>query len=410
MDLIINFLVNFLIDGALGLSWWKLILVTLVFTHITIASVTIYLHRCQAHRALKLHWLPSHFFRGWLWLTTGMVTKEWVAIHRKHHAKCETPEDPHSPHTHGIRTVFFEGSELYRSEAKNEETLSRFGLGTPNDWIERNLYTKHSWKGVAVMLIADVLLFGVIGVTIWAIQMLWIPVTAAGVINGIGHWWGYRNADVDDGSTNVAPWGILIGGEELHNNHHTYPTSAKLSIKPYEFDIGWAYIRVLEILRLAKVHRSVPKTKRSKCTIDPKTLEFIRTDRGYISRSLRKRLLWVIKKELQHAGEEEREHLLSLREILSTVTWKEVRDTKENKTSVFDKCREHFRALEGTKSKLPKLGKFADLLTAIQTMKDKDHEPALISELDKWVKDALLLQLPRIRRFTNMLTRSYIAR
>ncbi len=212
-------------------------------THITIAAVTIFLHRSQAHRALDLHPIPSHFFRFWLWLTTGMVTKEWVAIHRKHHAKCETDDDPHSPQTRGIKTVLLTGSELYRAEAKMQETLAKYGHGTPDDWIERNLYTRFSWQGVGLMLIVNLMLFGAIGATVWAVQMLWIPITAAGIINGIGHWWGYRNFEAPDASTNVSPWGIIIGGEELHNNHHTYPTSAKLSVKPYEFDIGWAYIR-----------------------------------------------------------------------------------------------------------------------------------------------------------------------
>ena len=285
--------VNWLAHGLVSFSAWQVVLVTIVMTHITIAAVTIFLHRAQAHRALELHSIPSHFFRFWLWLTTGMVTKEWVAIHRKHHAKCETDEDPHSPQTRGIKTVFFTGSELYRAEAKNLETLAKFGLGTPNDWIERNLYTPFSWQGVGVMLIIDLMLFGAIGATVWAVQMLWIPITAAGIINGIGHWWGYRNFESPDASTNVGPWGIVIGGEELHNNHHTYPTSAKLSVKPYEFDIGWAYIRGLESLGLAKVRKTPPMLKLGtiKPVADDKTLEAIIANRYEVmakyARSLR---------------------------------------------------------------------------------------------------------------------------
>jgi stearoyl-CoA desaturase (delta-9 desaturase) len=251
------------------------VLITLLLTHVTIAAVTIFLHRAQAHRALELHAIPSHFFRFWLWLTTGMVTKEWVAIHRKHHAKCETIDDPHSPVAHGIKTVLLTGSELYRAESKNAETLAKYGHGTPDDWIERNLYTRHSVLGVSLMLVIDVLLFGAIGVTVWAVQMLWIPITAAGIINGLGHWWGYRNFEAPDASTNVSPWGIVIGGEELHNNHHTYPTSAKLSVKPYEFDIGWAYIRALETLGLAKVRKTPPQLRLGAIqpVADSKTLE-----------------------------------------------------------------------------------------------------------------------------------------
>lgn len=250
--------VQWLAHGLVETTWWQVIVITLVLTHITIASVTIFLHRHQAHRALELHAIPSHFFRFWLWLTTGQVTKEWAAVHRKHHAKCEQVGDPHSPVVFGIKTVLTQGAELYRAECKNAETLARFGHGTPDDWIERNLYTRFSWQGVALMLIIDVALFGAIGLTIWAVQMAWIPITAAGIINGLGHYWGYRNFEAADASTNVSPWGILIGGEELHNNHHTYPTSAKLSVKPYEFDIGWGYIRAMEILGLAKVRKTAP--------------------------------------------------------------------------------------------------------------------------------------------------------
>ena len=254
-----DFVLNGLANGYLNWSWWQVLLITLLLTHITIASVTIFLHRCQAHRALDLHAIPSHFFRFWLWLTTGMVTKQWAAIHRKHHAKCETVDDPHSPQILGIETVLSRGAELYRAESKNQETIDKFGHGTPDDWIEKNLYSRFQWQGVALMLIIDVILFGALGVTVWAVQMLWIPITAAGIINGIGHYWGYRNYDCVDASRNVFPFGILIGGEELHNNHHTYATSAKLSNKWYEIDIGWVYIRILEIMGLATVKKLPPK-------------------------------------------------------------------------------------------------------------------------------------------------------
>ena len=232
MILVRDALVDWLADGALAASGWQVLLATLAMTHITISAVTIFLHRAQAHRAVELHALPAHFFRFWLWLTTGMVTKEFVAIHRKHHAKCETEEDPHSPQTRGIKALLLTGVELYRAESKVPETMAKYGLGTPDDWIERHLYTRYSWQGVGVMMIIDLMLFGAIGLTVWAIQMLWIPVMATGIINGIGHWWGYRNFEAPDASTNVSPWGIVIGGEELHNNHHTYPTSAKFSVKP----------------------------------------------------------------------------------------------------------------------------------------------------------------------------------
>jgi len=250
---------DLLSHGFLDLPWWGYVVVTLALTHVTIASVTIFLHRCQAHRGLDLHPAVSHFFRFWLWLTTGMVTKEWVAIHRKHHAKVETVDDPHSPMTRGIGTVMWKGTELYRAESKNEETLAKYGLGTPDDWMERNVYTRFSWEGVGLMVVLNVLLFGPIGLTIWALQMMWIPFWAAGVINGIGHYWGYRNFASADTSTNIVPWGFIVGGEELHNNHHAYGTSAKFSSRWWEFDLGWGYIRVLSALGLAKVRKVAPK-------------------------------------------------------------------------------------------------------------------------------------------------------
>jgi len=277
LDIVLDFLLN----GLTHATGWQILLFTLAVTHITIAGVTIFLHRCQAHRALDLHAIPSHFFRFWLWMTTGMVTKEWAAIHRKHHAKCETVEDPHSPVTRGIETVVFEGAELYRIEAKNRETIEKYGHGTPDDWIERNIYTKHSALGVSLMLVINVMLFGVLGLTVWAIQMAWIPVTAAGVINGIGHYWGYRNFECKDASTNILPIGIIIGGEELHNNHHTFGTSAKLSAKWYEFDIGWMYISILAFLGLAKVKKVAPEPKfdRSKLVADIDTLHAVVANR-----------------------------------------------------------------------------------------------------------------------------------
>ena len=267
--------------GIIDMPWWGYVIYTLIATHITIAAVTIYLHRHQAHRALDLHWLPSHFFRFWLWFTTGMVTKEWTAIHRKHHAKCETTEDPHSPQVMGINKVLWEGTELYRKESLNRETLERYGHGTPDDWIERRVYTPHSVLGVSLLLVVNFVLFGFIGLTIWAVQMAWIPFFAAGVINGIGHYWGYRNFQPEDASTNILPWGILIGGEELHNNHHAYASSARLSNRWYEFDIGWLYIRIMAALGLAHVKKVAPALKMdpAKTRCDLATLQAVVTHR-----------------------------------------------------------------------------------------------------------------------------------
>ncbi len=248
-----------MLNGLVTLPWWGYIVVTLILTHITIAAVTLYLHRCQAHCALDLHPIISHFFRFWLWATTGMVTKEWVAIHRKHHAKTETEEDPHSPHTKGIAKVFWQGAELYKEEAKNLQTIEKYGHGTPDDWIERKIYSRYSCLGISIIFLLNTLVFGPLGITIWAVQMIWIPLNAAGIINGIGHYWGYRNFETEDGSTNITFLGIIIGGEEMHNNHHAYPSSAKFSSKWWEFDIGWLYIQLLRLFRLAKVRRRAPQ-------------------------------------------------------------------------------------------------------------------------------------------------------
>ncbi len=296
---------DFLLNGLTNASGWQILAYTLAVTHITIAAVTIFLHRFQAHRALDLHAIPSHFFRLWLWMTTGMVTKEWAAIHRKHHAKCETEEDPHSPITRGIETVVFEGAELYRVEARNRETIEKYGHGTPDDWIERNVYAKHSALGVSLMLIINVLLFGVLGLTVWAIQMMWIPVTAAGVINGIGHYWGYRNFDCKDASTNILPWGIIIGGEELHNNHHTYGTSAKLSSKWYEFDIGWMYISILSFFGLAKVKKIAPAPRfdREKLVADLDTLHSVVANRYDVMAKYARSLRQAWAEEIAHIRE-----------------------------------------------------------------------------------------------------------
>jgi len=273
-----------MIDGVLDLSWWQLILVVLGMTHVTIVGVTVYLHRCQAHRALNMHPLLAHFFRFWLWMTTGMVTGEWVGVHRRHHARCETSEDPHSPQVLGLRKVLWEGAELYREAADRQELVQRYSHGTPDDWIERNLYRRYPLLGISVMLLIDFVLFGIPGIALWAVQMIWIPFFAAGVINGIGHYWGYRNFQSPDAATNISPWGILIGGEELHNNHHAFPSSAKLSARWWEFDIGWMYIRLFELLGLAKVRRVAhkPGMDEGRSAIDMDTVKAVITHRMYV--------------------------------------------------------------------------------------------------------------------------------
>ncbi len=270
--------------GLLDLAWWQLMLLVLALTHVTIVSVTVYLHRCQAHRALDLHPLAAHFFRFWLWLTTGMVTREWVAIHRRHHARCETPDDPHSPQILGLRKVLWEGAELYRDAIRHKDLVARYAHGTPDDWIEHQVYRRFNLVGVSLMLVINFVLFGIPGIAVWAVQMAWIPFFAAGVINGIGHYWGYRNFQSPDAATNILPWGLLIGGEELHNNHHAFPSSAKLSARWWELDMGWMYIRLLALFRLARVRRVArkPSLDRHKCVIDMDTVKTVITHRMHV--------------------------------------------------------------------------------------------------------------------------------
>jgi len=277
-------ILTFLDQGLLGLSGWQTLLVGLILVQSTIACVTIYLHRHQAHRGLDMNPVLAHICRLWLWMSTGMLTKQWVAIHRKHHAKCETEDDPHSPMIDGINKVLWDGVSLYKNEARKQDTLDDYGHGTPDDWVENNVYTKYKQGGIYLNLVLDVLLFGVAGIAVWAIQMIWIPFHAAGVINGLGHYWGYRNYETQDAATNLWPLGIWIGGEELHNNHHAFPSSAKFSMKWWEFDIGWMYIKILSALGLVKVKKVAPKPHmdKSRDTIDLETIKAVFANRLHV--------------------------------------------------------------------------------------------------------------------------------
>ncbi|AZZ90089.1 acyl-CoA desaturase [Hahella sp. KA22] len=305
-------------EGLLGLTAWQTVLATLILTQITIVSVTVYLHRHSAHNSVDLHPALAHFFRFWLWLTTGMITKEWTAVHRKHHAKCETEEDPHSPVKKGLKTVFWSGAELYKAGA-TEETLKRYGQRTPEDWLERNLYAPYNWIGITVMAVIDLLLFGAKGITVWAVQMMWIPFFAAGVINGIAHFFGYRNFECTDNARNISPWGFFIGGEELHNNHHTYPHSPKLSVKPWEFDIGWMWIKIFEFLRLAKAKPVGPIAHQvpGKALLDVDTLMAIANNRFQVMVQYRKKVLAPLLNERKlQLPPEERTLLQKVRKLM----------------------------------------------------------------------------------------------
>ncbi|MBI3774446.1 MAG: transposase, partial [Gammaproteobacteria bacterium] len=354
----------------------------------------IYLHRHQAHRALDLHPLVSHFFRFWLWLTTGMRTIDWVAVHRKHHAECETVDDPHSPQILGIKKVLTQGAELYQTEAANPKTLEQFGKGTPTDWIERNLYLRFSYLGIVVMLLVNVTLFGALGLTVWAVQMMWIPVWAAGVINGIGHWRGYRNYECADASRNISPIGLLIGGEELHNNHHTYPNSAKLSSKWWEFDIGWMYIRILDVLRLARVRKVPPKPfiVLSKARIDADTLAAVVINRFQVmSRYCRIVIYPVLKEEFHKADVSYRQLFKRSRTLLVREESLLNADAKLKLETVLSRS-QALRTVYRFKQQLQEIGRRS---TATQEV--------LLRQLQEWCKQAEETGIRALQEFARSL-------
>lgn len=380
--------------GLLQLPWWGYVLVLMIFTQLTILSVTLYLHRCQAHRALQLHPIVSHFFRFWLWVTTGMVTKQWAAIHRKHHAKVETDEDPHSPIAKGIKKVFFEGAELYRQEAKNKETVERYGDGTPDDWIEKNIYTKHSTLGISLMLATNLILFGPIGLSIWALQMAWIPFFAAGVVNGIGHYWGYRNFECKDASRNIIPLGIFIGGEELHNNHHAFAASAKFSEKWWEIDIGWGVIRFLQLFGLASPKRVLPKPKMlaSKNHIDTDTIKAIISYRFQVmARYTREVIAPAIREEKKRASKTS----LALLQRARTVLIRDTAFMKASQKMCLAKVLENFQSLDVVYQFGIKLQEIWGRSTASQK--------ELLDALQEWCQQAEATHIEPLRQFVKRL-------
>lgn len=384
--------------GLLNLSLGGYVITTLVLTHITIAAVTLYLHRCQAHRALELHPIVSHFFRLWLWLTTGMETKAWAAIHRKHHAKCETVDDPHSPQVMGLKKVLWEGAELYRKEAKNTETLTRYGYGTPDDWIERHLYTPYSAKGILLMLLIDLVLMGVPGITVWAIQMAWIPFFAAGIVNGVGHYWGYRNFECLDAARNIFPWGILIGGEELHNNHHTFGTSAKLSVKWWEFDIGWAYIRLLQFFKLAKPKKVPPVLQAipGKAAIDAETLKAVLLARFHImAHYTRDVMLPLLREERRKASDTSRALLKRTKSLLVRAEPLVSESGKQRLKDMLERC----HSLQQAYHYRERLQEIWGRTTASQK--------ELLDALQEWCKQAEMTSISALREFSKNL-KSYV--
>lgn len=388
--------------GLLNLSFWGYVIAALVMTQITIAGVTIYLHRCQAHRALTLHPIVSHFFRFWLWMTTGMVTSEWVAIHRKHHAAVETEGDPHSPIVLGLKHVLWEGVELYRTASRDKELVDKYSHGTPDDWLERNVYKRFSAKGIVLALLMDLLLFGIPGVSIWGLQMLWIPFWAAGVINGVGHFWGYRNFESEDASTNIIPWGFWIGGEELHNNHHTFASSAKFSVKWWEFDIGWLYICCLSFLGLAKVKKLPPRLDKDKqkMQVDLETVRAVVGNRFQVMSQYYKSVIRpMVKLKKQHSMTSKKDRaLLNKAGAL-------MRRRKASLSPGANSC------LEALLVRFDELRVVYDYRQSLQQiwLKTATSQKELIDALQQWCKQAEDSGIEVLRQFSEQL-KSYVPR
>jgi stearoyl-CoA desaturase (Delta-9 desaturase) len=380
----------FLHQGLWDASIGTMALYTLVLTHVTIVAVTVYLHRYSAHRSLELHPALKHFFRLWLWMTTGMITKEWTAVHRKHHADCETEADPHSPQIFGLSKVLWEGAELYGVTAAKPEVLDRYGKGTPDDWMERNVYSRYKMLGITLMVAIDLLLFGVAGLTIWAIQMIWIPLFAAGVINGIGHYWGYRNFECPDAARNLVPWGILIGGEELHNNHHTYPNSAKLSAKPWEFDVGWMWITLFKLLGLARPLSTGPVVQRvaGREVIDKDTVWAVLNDRFRVMANYAERVVGpVVELEVQRADAATRSVLKRAKSLL----------TREE-TLVDAAGRDDISRVVGVSPMLKTLYELRQQLQGVWSKRGGDAEE-LVRAFKQWCLDAENTGIQALREF-----------
>ncbi len=375
----LEFILNFLDQGLLHASWVTKVVYFLIVTQLTIFAVTLYLHRSQAHRGVDFHPVLAHFFRFWSWISTGMVTKEWVAVHRKHHAKCETEEDPHSPKIFGIRKVVLEGVDLYRIASNDAPSIEKYGRGTPDDWIERHLYAAHPYAGPTMMFIVNIALFGIWGVAISALQMIWIPFWAAGVVNGIGHWWGYRNFETTDMATNLTPWGFFIGGEELHNNHHAFPSSAKFALRKFEFDIGWLFISIFEKVRVAKVLRVAPSldVRPNIALPDAETLKALLTHRFQVMTDYFKGVIApTLHEEALHAGASLKALPRSLRKALGNGgRWLD------------EKSREHLQEIVKQRPSLATVCEFRTRLASVLERGNSGAE-VMMNSLQEWCREA----------------------
>ena len=360
--------------GLIDLSFWGYVIISLVMLQVTVTGVTLYFHRDQAHRGVDLHPVLRHFFRFWLWMGTGMTTREWVAVHRKHHAKCETAEDPHSPVVFGLKKVLLEGAELYKEHAADPETLEKYSRGCPDDWLENQLYYRHSYLGILIFVVAMLLMFGVAGVIMVAVQMSSMPLLAAGVINGIGHHSGYRNFETEDAATNIVPWGVFLGGEELHNNHHAFPSSAKFSMRSWEFDIGWMWLTIFSSIGLARVKKVAPKLRfeDEREQIDLETVRAVIVNRMHILREYTRNVtLPVFRNELNRDGLSRRARRLLVR-----------------RPQLLDEAsRQRLRALLAKNPKLATVVEFRERLQALWEGRHVSNE-RLIAQLKEWCAQA----------------------
>lgn len=389
-----------MLDGILQLPWWGDLICVLLATHLTIVAVTLYLHRCQAHHAITLHPIVSHIFRFWLWFTTGQNTKEWVAVHRKHHAHTESENDPHSPYVHGIKKVLLEGTELYRLSAFDPQVSDEYGHGTPDDWIEHNIYKRFSFTGIGSCLVTYVVLFGPIGLTYWAIQMAWIPVFAAGLVNGAGHYWGYRNFEPQDGSTNLTNIGIIIGGEELHNNHHAYPSSARFSVNWWEFDIGWLYIRLLNAVSLAEVKKVAPRPKQQSLTREKELLDIdcvraLLTSKLHVMADYAKQVtLPVLKAEMVQA---DRSYKTALKRVQKAII--------RERSLITTPQMEHLNQILHNNLQLKTVYDYQQRLTEVWTRRYKNNE-GMLKAVSEWCQEAEATGIRVLEEFARSL-RSY---
>lgn len=388
-----------LLFGLLDLGLWGHLLAAFIMVQLTVMGVTLYLHRDAAHRSVDLHPALRHFFRLWVWMTSGMLTKDWVAVHRKHHARCETEEDPHSPQVLGLHKVLLEGAELYRVEANKPETLEKFGRGTPDDWLERKVYSRFPIGGIVAMAMIDLVLFGVAGITIFAVQMISMPLCAAGVINGVGHYYGYRNFECSDAATNIVPWGVILGGEELHNNHHAFPSSARFSVQPWEFDIGWFWLQVFSALGLARVRRVAPKPEvlpTSRPNPEMETVHAIVVARMHVLRDYTRRVtLPVLDREIE------------VRAAAGDSAWArmkgQARRLMTRRPQLLDAAnRQRFEELLAENARLRTVVEFRERLQAMWEGATKSNDK-LVADLREWIAQAEASGIDSLQRFAERL-------